>query len=166
MHKLLIGAQFVGHQLLSTAGVPLLVAFVTIESFAAPHNALSWVRMQTAHHLLTETHFFPLQWLCALMLGYILHRKFRHTVVLFVWILPTLLFMVVFVRWHKFTVFDSAFASRFAHFFGTACQVRNGCIDQVIYTLPLYCAIAYSVGGLLNRTIAASVVRNSALADN
>jgi hypothetical protein len=26
------------------------------------------------------------------------------------------------------------------------------------YTMPLYCAIAYSVGGLLNRTIAATTV--------
>ena len=165
MRKLLIGAQFLGHQLLSTAGVPILVAFVVIESFAAVRNAGSWVQMRSAHQLLTETHIFALQWLCALILGYLLHRKFHHASILVVWILPTLLFLIVFIHWHNFTVFDSAFESRLSHFFGTACEVRNGCIDQVIYTMPLYCAIAYSVGGLLNRTMAANSFSHRALKD-
>jgi hypothetical protein len=40
---------------------------------------------------------------------------------------------------------------KFSFYFGRGCQPKDGCIDQLLITMPLYAAIAYSGGALLAR---------------
>jgi hypothetical protein len=47
-----------------------------------------------------------------------------------------------------------------SRYFGWACQPRNGCLDQLVITMPFYTAAAYSIGarlGLGPRTSSAAI---------
>jgi hypothetical protein len=41
--------------------------------------------------------------------------------------------------------------SSLSHYFGTDCHLENGCIDQLIITMPFYVSVFYSLGALLAR---------------
>jgi hypothetical protein len=149
MRRLVLIAQFVGHQLFSTFLISFLTGIAVVEFFSIAHSAGSWVQVKTAHRWLTENHVFALQWANALVLGYVLHWKFRQRPILWVWAIPAAVFTYFFVTWNQASVFDSTSANRIAHFFGSGCDVHRRCFDQIMLTLPLYCSIAYSVGGWL-----------------
>ena len=110
--------------------------------------------------LLTELHYFPMQIILALWTGWSFGRRFQHRSMLWVWVLPFLLLCYAVVAIPTLApdiVFTSVITqatgnhSSLSHYFGSGCLVENGCIDQLIITMPFYVSVFYSLGALLAR---------------
>lgn len=125
------------HQLLSIVGVPALSA-VLLFAVTSPSRA-RWT--------LTETPFFPVQILVALVLATVLQRILRHRTMEWVWVLPLLVLGVSFV------VSPFPFSTRLNRYFGSGCRPELRCFIQLAITLPLYSSIAYSLGAFLSRKL-------------
>jgi hypothetical protein len=161
-----VGTFFL-HQLIAAGGVPAaapwtlpLFAFLS-RVFGRPLDA------DQLHWVITGTPYYPVQIALALLLGLGLGRMFRHRTMLWVWVLPAvvLCIAIVFFRergqdvvWMSPVISSSSVLS---HFFGWGCQPRLRCIDQLIYTLPLYSSLFYSLGSLLARRLSARRTRHA-----
>jgi hypothetical protein len=141
------------HQVIATVGVmvaaPALLALV-----ATGLRRLGWtVSMGQFHELLTDTPYFPSQVVLALLLGWLFARYAWRGSMVYVWVLPSAVLLLVFATNHHpldFGPVSSALAQpRLSHFFGRSCRPKNRCFDQIVITLPFYSATAYSVGALL-----------------
>jgi len=133
---------FLFHQLISAEGVTLActltVSFLFSVFRRSPREA-SWI--------LTELPGFPIQVAAALIVGFVSWKVFRHTAMIYVWILP------LSILCYLFLVLVSAQglipAAAFSHFFGSTCHPSSHCFDQVVFALPAVTSMAYAVGGLL-----------------
>ena len=153
---------FVCHQAASTLAVIYAAGVGTLFLLALLrllHSPLFVPR--DAAWLLTELHYFPVQIGVGLYCGWWVSRELHHRSMLWVWILPLL--MLCFAVWHgpilasdAGSVFDHPAASVYSlrHYFGSGCSVRERCLDQMMFTLPFYTSVAYSLGALIQRTIA------------
>jgi hypothetical protein len=139
------------HQFVGTLGVVLLAGMLASIAFELPNP---WVHGSTRHNVyvvMTAVPYFPAQIVVAFLLGWLISDLFAHDSMLWVWVLPYIWLVYDFVR--SPAVSGMTFQSRFSHFFGWGCRPENHCIDQVGVTLPLYAAIAYSIGALVARKI-------------
>jgi hypothetical protein len=133
---------FLFHQLLSTIGVVAIAACIALSAVPLLKSLFGLVDYQNVRSALTENHLYPVQMLFALLGGFLIARHWRQRSMLWVWILPAATLLVGFVvAAHHLSPGD-----RLAHFFGSGCQVRSGCFDQLVFTLPLYTAVVYSLG--------------------
>jgi hypothetical protein len=109
---------------------------------------------------------FPAQMALALSAGWILGGALPHRATLWVWVLPSVALCfalagvalapapppayILFPPINELTITQAAslaFASRLSHFFGRGAGIQP--YNQVVATVPLYCAVAYSVGAWL-----------------
>jgi hypothetical protein len=152
---------FAMHQLIGTWGVAIAAAFLVFASFEIlrPLSSRLFVS-HNAHILLTELHYFPTQIILALWSGWSFGRRFQHQAMLWVWVLPFLLLCYAVAAVPRLTpdiVFTSVIMHAtgnhcsLSHYFGSDCHVENGCIDQLIITMPFYVSVFYSLGALLAR---------------
>ncbi len=109
--------------------------------------------MSQADRVVYGTHFFPVHLAVALLVGWFVGGCLRHRIMAWVWVLPLVVLLGLFAKNTSVLSFPPASLmlpqSRISHFFGSACKFEDHCLDQVLVTLPLYSAGAYSLGALL-----------------
>jgi hypothetical protein len=118
--------------------------------------ALLFGRSRTFHSIVSETPYFPVQIIFALILGWLLGRALRHRSMVWVWVLPMAILCYSLVTARVLiptSVFarPGVFQSRFSHYFGWGCQPSARCFDQLLITMPFYSSLAYSMGAALAR---------------
>lgn len=125
------------HQIISTLGVIVLASLLTFSTSSVPQ----------ARWILTETPYFPVQIGLALVVGFVLQRYLQHRVMLWVWLLPSLVLIISFV------LTPLPFVGRLERYFGRGCRPEFRCFDQLAVTLPFYAAASYSLAALLSRAL-------------
>jgi hypothetical protein len=110
------------------------------------------------YRVLTQLPYFPIQILEGLWLGWVLGRRFTHRSMVWVWVLPTMILCYALIELPENPIaYTSAIAlaernrSVVSYFFGSGCKAEDRCIDQLIFTMPFYASVAYSVGALVGR---------------
>lgn len=151
-------AAFVLHQFIATVGLlflpPLLTAYVfdILRVLGKPYP------MTSMYWILTGTPYYPLQISLGLFLGYLIGRRARNRVMLWVWVLPAAFLTVALLAFPTLVVPFTALrypaslgGSPLELYFGWGCGGAHPCFDQAALTLPFYAAAAYSIGALLAR---------------
>ena len=157
---------FLIHQSLAAWG-PVLVAPAIVILL----GELGWhfgirTYLPQAQWLLYGSPFFPTQIALALFVGWTLGGTLPHRAMLWVWVLPLVALCLAFIRIpllpapspasivfppvNDLTVtqiVSLGFASRLSHFLGQGAGLQP--YNQVVATLPLYSAAAYSLGAWL-----------------
>jgi hypothetical protein len=125
---------FLVHQALGAIGVPIFSAVVVF-----------WILpSREAHRILTETPYFPVQILFALILAAAVAQFLSPRLMAWVWILPgVVLFLSI-------AFSQVPLPSRLGHFFGWGCRPENRCFVQLAVTLPFYTSASYSLGAYLS----------------
>jgi hypothetical protein len=144
---------FISHQITSTIVLPGAVADLTfgvVYILRSMHVPLS---NKSASWILTETPYFPLQIVGAWLFGFVVGTYWKRRSMLWVWVLPAVALILA-------GLFASSLGrlggpsdnqSHFANFFGWSCLPQNHCLLQIAFTMPLYSAVAYSLGAFLSR---------------
>ncbi len=152
-----ITVAFAVHQIIATLGVMVTTPFVL--ALVAPVLRFFGLSLSLAEgeRILTGMHYFPLQAAFGFLLGCALGYSTRHRSAQWVWVLPTLVAFFLVVTNHHLLDLGSTAApfpsSSLSHFFGSGCRPENRCFDQTLVTLPLYSAVAYSIGALAGRKL-------------
>lgn len=146
--------RFLAHLIVSTLGVGITAAALTYSVVLPLHQFFPSLGSRTVHWILTETPYFPVQIAVGLLWGFQLGRRYRHKVMLWTWTVPALsiVLLVLFASFPP-AVVGGVEITGVEHFFGWACLPQNHCYEQVGLTLPLYAAVAYSLGAFLARVI-------------
>ena len=144
--------RFLVHLFASTIGVTTMAAVVTFSVVLTLHPIFPSIGSRTAHWILTETPYFPVQIFVGLLWGFYLGRRYAHRVMLWTWTVPALAvaLAVPFAPLHPKFV-QGIEVTRIQRFFGWTCLPQNHCFEQVGFTALLYTAMAYSLGALLAR---------------
>ena len=144
--------RFLVHLIASTLGVTVTAAALTFSTVLALHQIFPSIGSRTASWILTETPYFPIQILVGLAWGWQLGRRYGHKVMLWTWIVPAIIIalLILFAPFPPLIVLGVEI-TKTEHFFGWACLPQNHCFEQVAFTMPLYAAIAYSIGAFLAR---------------
>jgi hypothetical protein len=138
---------FILHQLLSTIGVIVLAAFLTFTAVSLIHHWQPMIGDKDASRVLTGTLFFPIQVTLSFSLGWWLMRRFGQRSSMLVWIIPAAAVVIALAHGPFFQLGGGpAQYNAWSHFFAHGCDIQEGCLDQVIFTLPLLTAAAYSIG--------------------
>jgi hypothetical protein len=133
------------HLLISTIGIGFLSNLITFYLFKLAHYFCPSITIQQLRWTLTGIPGFPVQAVVGLIVGFILAKYMRRTVMVWIWLMP-LMFLCVRIL---FSVGE--YPSIWDHFFGYGCSPREHCFDQVGLTLPLVASAAYSLGAKLRR---------------
>lgn len=138
--------RFLGHLIISTFGVGVAAAVLTYSVVLPLHQFFQSLNSRTAHWILTETPYFPVQIVVGLLWGFQLGRRYRHRVMLWTWIVPALAiaFLILFVPLPPVVV-SGVEITKTEHFFGGGCLPQNHCFEWPL-TVLLYAAAAYSLG--------------------
>jgi len=148
--------SFALHQFICTWGVGVTIGwlvafggdFLRLFGKGFPMRDSSWI--------LTETGYFPLQIAFAMFLGWLLGRDLRRRSMLWVWVIPfaILCYAVAAIPavppWLTPSAMQAGIGQpRLWHYFASGCRSEYRCLDQVIFTMPFYASVAYSIGALV-----------------
>jgi len=141
------------HQVISTIGVLVVAGFLIFSSIPLIRLWQPTFGTRQARWILTETHYFPVQTVLALLLGGVIGVWSKNRAILWVWVLPFLFLScaIVFSTRVSAAAGFSVDQSLMSRFFGCGCAPQNRCFDQLVFTLPFYTASCYSLGALLAR---------------
>jgi hypothetical protein len=148
--------SFAVHQFISTWGVGVTIGWLV--AFGGDFLRLfgKGFPMRDSYWILTETGYFPLQIAFAMFLGWLLGRDLRRRSMLWVWVIPfaILCYAVVAIPtiapWLTPSAMQAGIGqSRLWHYFASGCRAERRCLDQIIFTMPFYASVAYSIGALL-----------------
>ena len=131
------------HLLIGTVGILFLANMGTFFLFKLAHSFYPSITVQQLRWMLTGIPGFPVQAIFGLIVGFVLAKYMRRTIMVWTWLLP-MAFLCIRIL---FFVRDSS--SVWDHFFGYGCSVNGHCFDQVALTLPLIASTAYSIGAKL-----------------
>jgi hypothetical protein len=154
--KLKLLLMFLMHQLISAAGISLVVASGAA-SLLQMLRLLPWQYPEQAWwQLFAYRPYFPVQIVTALYFGWLLGRRLGHRAMLWVWILPALFLCYAVVAIPTLTpevtsrlLWSGTNQSWLTHYFGSGCRMKDRCFDQVLVTQPFYTATAYAIGARL-----------------
>jgi len=149
---------FVMHQFLGTWGIAMSAYFFGGLWFDLLIQ-FGWLgSMRHLHWILTETPFFPLQIALGLYSGWYLNRRLNHRSMVWVWILPGLILCYAVVAiptlFPRLTSVLAVSSNPLSHYFGWGCRPKDGCLDQLLVTMPFYAATAYSSGAWIAQQMA------------
>ncbi|HTS12018.1 MAG TPA: hypothetical protein VMH00_07870 [Candidatus Limnocylindrales bacterium] len=149
---------FVMHQIGATFGVGIVASALLFSSFGLLHWLSPGVlTLHNASRLLTEVPYFPIQVVVGLWSGWFLGRRLWERAMLWVWVLPLLALCCMMIVMPHLTLRSESILTqteplyRLSHYFGNGCNVKDGCFDQLMFTMPLYASVSYSIGALLGR---------------
>lgn len=157
-------AVFLAHQLLGTYAIAFLAALVTISTFEMAHLVFPRVSTHYAYWVLTGTPYYPVQIVLAFSLGWTMGRWLPHPLLRWIWVLPVVLLILSIVAMSPLIPqWSSVLArphteSRLSYYFGRGCLAFNGCIDQLVITMPFYASVAYSLAAKI-RTLQRNVAK-------
>lgn len=144
------------HQFVGYLGIPILASYGTAYVFDVLHLLGKPFPAKTMYWILSGTPYFPVQIGLGLTLGWMIGRRVPRRAMLWVWVLPlACLVYAVFAiptlvpNWIPPAFQAGIGESRWKHYFGWGCGGLRPCFDQNAFTLPFYCAAAYSIGALL-----------------
>jgi hypothetical protein len=110
---------------------------------------------KTFYSIVSESPYFPIQIIFAVILGWLLGRVFRLRSMAWIWVLPLaiLCYSVAARVLNPASVLTSfgVGQSWFSHYFGWGCRPADRCLDQLVITMPFYSSLAYSIGVALAR---------------
>jgi hypothetical protein len=147
---------FLVHQTAGMLGVGILAAACT-SSVVTAGARLGWHVTRTSEYWVSIGNpFCPIQILCGLCIGWSLGRYFPHRYMTWVWLVPLAIFCFCFVftpvlipEWTSIFERPHSMQSRISYYLGWACQPSVHCLDRLLITMPLYSAVAYSLGAKL-----------------
>ena len=135
---------FVGHQLFCPYVLIALSAFLTFMAMPLVHVWNQTASVRTAHWILTETPYYPVQITIALIAGFAIGTFRWLPFTRWMWVFPSMLLLgaLVFVRLPEGQ-------TRLSHFFGWGGlpQFHQG--DGTVFTLPFYISVVYSATAFL-----------------
>jgi len=147
---------FALHQFIGMYGIPYTAPIVFSLAFKFLFLFGHSYPRKTFYSIVSESPYFPVQIIFALILGWLLGRVLRHRSMVWVWVLP-LTILCYSVATSRVLVPTSVFASPGAgqswlsHYFGWGCRPADHCLDQLLITMPFYSSLAYSLGASLAR---------------
>jgi hypothetical protein len=141
---------FIVHQIIGTVGVILGAGLILALTFDVLRLFGHTFPAPDVFHALSDRPYFPVQICFGLLLGWILGWRLGHRAMTWVWIMPSLILLYLFVMLPT-TAASFAHDARLSHFFGWGCRVKDHCFDQLGATLPFYTATSYAVGAVLGR---------------
>ena len=151
---------FAIHQIVGTWGIAIFAYYLGSSSFELLNAFGRPYSMRPLHWILTETPFFPVQIILGLYCGWLVGRRFRHRSMLWVWVIPALILSYAVVAVPTLTPQMTSVLAQtggpLGHYFGWDCQPKDGCLDQLLLTMPFYVATAYSLGAWFAFTSAGS----------
>jgi len=152
------------HQFVGVYGIPFTAPLVFSLGFKLLYLLGYAYSKRNFYSVVSETPYFPVQIVFAVIIGWLLGRSLPHKSVLWVWVIPLAVMCYVFFTAHmplaeeqSIFVRHGFVQSRLSHFFGWGCRPAARCFDQVLFTLPFYSSLAYSVGALSGRTTVRSI---------
>jgi hypothetical protein len=155
---------FGAHQFVGVYGIPFTAPLVFSLSFKLLYLLGHTYSKRNFYSVVSETPYFPVQIVFALILGWLLGRSLRHKSVFWVWVIPLAVMCYVFFTAHmplaeekSIFVSHGFVQSRLSHFFGWGCRPAARCFDQVLFTLPFYSSLAYSAGAFAGRKTVRSI---------
>jgi len=154
---------------MGTLGTAFLSAFALESLYDLPRLFNPNFSMRPVHWLLTENPYYPIQILLSLYVGWRLGRRFPARGMSRVFLLPLLFLgyavgtkLVLIPDWSSALMSPEAGRSRLSYYFGSGCQPRFHCLDQLLLTMPFYVSVAYSLGTVISRRGARRLVIPSA----
>jgi hypothetical protein len=147
---------FLMHQLVSTAGIGLVIVFLA-SSLLETLRLIPWQYPEYVwYRIFAYRPYFPVQTVAGFYFGWLLARRLGHRAMIWVWILPALILCYAVVTIPTLTpditspmLWSGASQSWLTHYFGWGCRMKDRCFDQVLITQPFYSATAYSIGARL-----------------
>jgi len=141
---------FFAHQVVGTWGIGAIAYFVGALTLGSFEWVGLHVSLRSLQWLLVQTPFYPLQIAMGAYCGWLIARKFRHRSMLWVWVVPGLLLCYSIMAVPTLTGTISVIQTKpFTHYLGWGCKPKDGCIDQLVVTMPFYASLAYSIGAWL-----------------
>jgi hypothetical protein len=101
--------------------------------------------------------YYPAQICLALFMGWSLGGWLQHRSTLWVWLIPSVIMCCVVVAFPwvgQIEVKGYGYLSSpslLSHFFGRGCRPADRCLDQLLFTVPFFSAVAYSTGAYVAR---------------
>jgi hypothetical protein len=148
------------HQFIGYFGIVILASYMTAYVFDVLHLLGRPYSSRAMYWILSGTPYFPVQVGLGLTLGWLIGRRVPHWAMLWVWVLPLarLVYEILAIptlvpNWIPPAFQAGIGESRLKHYFGWGCGGVRPCFDQNAFTLPFYCAAAYSIGALLARKL-------------
>ena len=144
------------HQFIGMYGIPYTAPIVFSLGFKFLFLFGHSYPRKVFYSLVSESPYFPVQIIFALILGWLLGRVLRNRSMVWVWVLPLTILSYSVVT-SRVLVPTSVFAgpgagqSWFSHYFGWGCRPADHCLDQLLITMPFYSSLAYSLGAALAR---------------
>jgi hypothetical protein len=140
---------FILHQLISPYLLLVISGFLTFSAMSLVPTLEPSIAVRTAHWILTETPYFPVQILIALITGFVVGKRSILAFARWMWVIPSLGLMGAFIF-----VPIAAGQSRIDHFFGWGGLPQHRQYDELAVTLPFYVALAYSLAASLGTRLA------------
>ncbi len=141
------------HQFIGMYGVPFTAPIVFSLGFKLlflfGHN----YPRKTFYSIVSESPYFPIQIVFAVILGWLLGRVLRDRSMVWIWVLPlaVLCYSVATRLLNPTSVLTGVGQSWFSHYFGWGCRPADHCLNQLVITMPFYSSLAYSLGAALAR---------------
>jgi hypothetical protein len=149
---------FLMHQLIGTFGIGVFES-------ALATSLLDLLRMTNSQNLVDLWYrvfafrpYYPIQIALGLYFGWLLSRRLGHRTMIWTWVLPAAILFYAVAAVPTLTpeitspmIWSGVNQSRFSHYFGWGCRLKDRCFDQALTTQPFYTAVAYSIGGLWAR---------------
>jgi hypothetical protein len=156
IRKLKLFLIFLMHQLVSTAGIGLLVSWLAASSLQVLRTT-PWGHPEYVwYQIFAYRPYFPVQVATALYFGWLIGRRLRHRAMIWVWVIPALFLSYAVLAIPTLTpgitsslLWSGTSQSWLTHYFGWGCRMRDRCFDQVLVTQPFYTATAYAIGARL-----------------
>ena len=146
---------FLLHQLISTV-IIFVTATLAVGFIADFLRMIGFTIFPAFIHAASLPPYFPAKILWGFFLGWSLGGFLRHRVMVWVWVIPALVFGFVYfsfpncpLDWFRNACLDSPSARTL--FFGSNCAPGASCLYQVWFTFPFLAAVAYSLGALIAR---------------
>ena len=144
---------FLLHQLSAMLGVGICAYFSGILLLDVLDGVGLKVPGRLLSFILTETPYFPIQTVLGLFTGWSVARRLGHRMMRWVWVFPLILlgFAMATIKTLLPGVTSVLLQSGVTqspgfHYLGAGCRVRDGCLDQLLITMPFYSSVAYSLG--------------------
>ena len=134
------------HLLIGTVGVVFLSSMGAFFLFKLAHSFYPSVTIQQLRLTLTGIPGFPVQAVIGLIVGFVLAKYMRRTIMVWTWLLPLAFLCIAILLSPRY------YSSIFDHFIGSGCTPAGHCFDQLALTLPLVASAAYSLGAKLRRS--------------
>jgi hypothetical protein len=143
------------HQFIGMYGISFAAPIVFCLGFKLASLFGHTFPRKTFYSIVSESPYFPIQIIFAVILGWLLGRVLRHRSMVWVWVLPLaiLCYSVASNVLNPTSVLTSPGVGQswFSHYFGWGCRPADHCLDQLVITMPFYSSLAYSLGAALAR---------------